>query len=131
MAHPSAVIRVPDNYSQPISPDSESLWIGTQVPALNLAYAFCQSFKPSDVSVISCSDVGPKSSADRIVVRRFSGITFFPISTSALMDDVENHSQIWAVAPALVKLALRDVQRSQKDKEPPWKRIAKGRRWAM
>ena len=46
-------------------------------------------------------------------------------------DDVENLSQIWAVAPALVKLALRDVQPSQKDKEPPWKRIAKGRRWAM
>src|SRR6516165_9552190 len=47
------------------------------------------------------------------------------------VDDVENLSQIWAVAPALVKLALRDVQPSQKDKEPPWKRIAKGRRWAM
>ena len=46
-------------------------------------------------------------------------------------DDVENLSQIWAVAPALVKLALRDVEPSQKDKEPPWKRIAKGRRWAM
>ena len=36
------------------------------------------------------------------------------------IDDVENLSQIWAVAPALVKLALRDVQPSQKDKEPPW-----------
>jgi hypothetical protein len=41
-------------------------------------------------------------------------------------DDVKNLSQIWAVAPALVKLALRDVQQGQKDKEPPWKRIAKG-----
>jgi hypothetical protein len=41
-------------------------------------------------------------------------------------DDVKNLSQIWAVAPALVKLALRDVQRGQTDKEPPWKRIAKG-----
>jgi hypothetical protein len=30
------------------------------------------------------------------------------------------------VAPALVKLALRDDRRSQIDKEPPWKRIAKG-----
>jgi hypothetical protein len=39
-------------------------------------------------------------------------------------DDVENLSQIWAVAPALVKLALRDDRRSQTDKEPPWKRIA-------
>src|SRR6516162_8966646 len=56
------------------------------------------------------------------------------LNTAALgisIDDVENLSQIWAVAPALVKLALRDVQPSQKDKEPPWKRIAKGRRWAM
>jgi len=34
-----------------------------------------------------------------------------------LPDDVKNLSQIWAVAPALVKLALRDVQRGQKDKE--------------
>src|SRR6266404_9558769 len=41
-------------------------------------------------------------------------------------DDVKNLSQIWAVAPALVKLALRDDRRSQTDKEPPWKRIAKG-----
>jgi adenine-specific DNA-methyltransferase len=41
-------------------------------------------------------------------------------------DDVKNFSQIWAVAPALVKLALRDVQQGQTDKEPPWKRIAKG-----
>jgi hypothetical protein len=41
-------------------------------------------------------------------------------------DDVKNLSQIWAVAPALVKLALRDVQQGQTDKEPPWKRIAKG-----
>jgi hypothetical protein len=41
-------------------------------------------------------------------------------------DDVKNLSQIWAVAPALVKLALRDDRRSQIDKEPPWKRIAKG-----
>jgi len=40
--------------------------------------------------------------------------------------DIENLSQIWAVAPALVKLALRDDRRSQNDKEPPWKRIAKG-----
>jgi hypothetical protein len=46
-------------------------------------------------------------------------------------DDVENLSQIWAVAPALVKLALRDDRRSQKDKEPPWKRIAERPRWAM
>jgi len=52
-------------------------------------------------------------------------------ATQRSYDDVENLSQIWAVAPALVKLALRDVQPSQKDKEPPWKRIAKGRRWAM
>ena len=43
-----------------------------------------------------------------------------------LPDDVKNLSQIWAVAPALVKLALRDVQQGQTDKEPPWKRIAKG-----
>ena len=43
-----------------------------------------------------------------------------------LRDDVKNLSQIWAVAPALVKLALRDDRRSQIDKEPPWKRIAKG-----
>jgi hypothetical protein len=42
------------------------------------------------------------------------------------LDDVKNLSQIWAVAPALVKLALRDVQQGQTDKEPPWKRIAKG-----
>ena len=42
------------------------------------------------------------------------------------IDDVKNLSQIWAVAPALVKLALRDDRRSQIDKEPPWKRIAKG-----
>ena len=41
-------------------------------------------------------------------------------------DDVKNLSQIWAVAPALVKLALRDDRRGQTDKEPPWKRIAKG-----
>jgi len=45
---------------------------------------------------------------------------------STPQDDVENLSQIWAVAPALVKLALRDVQQGQTDKEPPWKRIAKG-----
>ena len=41
-------------------------------------------------------------------------------------DDVKNLSQIWAVAPALVKLALRDDRRSQINKEPPWKRIAEG-----
>jgi hypothetical protein len=46
--------------------------------------------------------------------------------TRATTDDVKNLSQIWAVAPALVKLALRDDRRSQIDKEPPWKRIAKG-----
>ena len=46
-------------------------------------------------------------------------------------DDVENLSQIWAVAPALVKLALRDDRRSQFNKEPPWKRIAEARHWAM
>jgi hypothetical protein len=44
----------------------------------------------------------------------------------AIVDDVKNLSQIWAVAPALLKLALRDVQQGQTDKEPPWKRIAKG-----
>jgi hypothetical protein len=43
-----------------------------------------------------------------------------------LFDDVKNLSQIWAVAPALIKLALRDDRLSQNDKEPPWKRIAKG-----
>jgi hypothetical protein len=41
-------------------------------------------------------------------------------------DNVKNLSHIWAVAPALVKLALRDDRRNQIDKEPPWKRIAKG-----
>jgi hypothetical protein len=41
-------------------------------------------------------------------------------------DDVKNLSQIWAVAPALAKLALRDDQRGQRSKEPPWKRIAEG-----
>ena len=50
--------------------------------------------------------------------------SFGPLPGSA--DDVKNLSQIWAVAPALVKLALRDDRRSQIDKEPPWKRIAKG-----
>jgi hypothetical protein len=45
---------------------------------------------------------------------------------ACVIDDVKNLSQIWAVAPALVKLALRDDRRSQIDKEPPWKRIAKG-----
>src|SRR4029077_12851986 len=39
------------------------------------------------------------------------------------VDDVENLSQIWAVAPALAKLALRDDRRSHLNKEPPWKRI--------
>jgi hypothetical protein len=48
------------------------------------------------------------------------------LRTGATADDVKNLSQIWAVAPALVKLALRDVQQGQTDKEPPWKRIAKG-----
>ena len=33
-------------------------------------------------------------------------------------DDVKNLSQNWAVAPALVKLALRDDRRSQTHKEP-------------
>jgi hypothetical protein len=46
--------------------------------------------------------------------------------TNSALDEVKNLSQIWAVAPALVKLALRDDRRSQIDKEPPWKRIAKG-----
>jgi Ca2+-binding RTX toxin-like protein len=46
-------------------------------------------------------------------------------------DDVKNLSQIWAVAPALVKLALRDDRRSQFNKEPPWKRIAEGPSSAM
>lgn len=46
-------------------------------------------------------------------------------------DDVENLSQIWAVAPALVKLALRDDRRIQFNKEPPWKRIAEGPSSAM
>lgn len=41
-------------------------------------------------------------------------------------NDVKNRSQIWAVVAALVKLTLRDKQRSQKDKEPSWKRMAKG-----
>ena len=48
------------------------------------------------------------------------------VPLTAQGDDVKNFSQIWAVAPALVKLALRDVQQGQTDKEPPWKRIAKG-----
>ena len=48
------------------------------------------------------------------------------LRNSVCSDDVKNLSQIWAVAPALVKLALRDDRRSQIDKEPPWKRIAKG-----
>ena len=39
---------------------------------------------------------------------------------------VENLSQIWAVAPALAKLALRDDRRSHLNKEPPWKRITEG-----
>jgi hypothetical protein len=47
------------------------------------------------------------------------------------IDDVKNLSQIWAVAPALVKLALRDDRRSQFNKEPPWKRIAEGPSSAM
>jgi hypothetical protein len=51
-----------------------------------------------------------------------AGFAFLALS----FDDVKNLSQIWAVAPALVKLALRDDRRSQIDKEPPWKRIAKG-----
>jgi hypothetical protein len=56
-----------------------------------------------------------------------SALAFTNISTAtAASDDVKNLSQIWAVAPALVKLALRDVQQDQTDKEPPWKRIAKG-----
>ena len=41
-------------------------------------------------------------------------------------DDVKSLSEIRAVAPALVKLALRDDRRSRNHKEPPWKRIAKG-----
>ena len=49
----------------------------------------------------------------------------------AAPDDVENLSQIWAVALALVRLALPDDQRSQKDKEPPWKRIAEEASSAM
>jgi hypothetical protein len=44
-------------------------------------------------------------------------------TTTMVVDYVENLSQIWAVAPALVKLALRDDPRSQNDKEPQWKRI--------
>src|SRR5262249_25140050 len=40
-----------------------------------------------------------------------------------LLDDVGGLSQIWVVAPALVKLASRDDRRSQMNKEPPWKRI--------
>lgn len=34
-------------------------------------------------------------------------------------DDAKDLSQIWAVAPALVKLALRDDRRNQTAKEPP------------
>jgi hypothetical protein len=52
-------------------------------------------------------------------------------ASGEVWDDVENLSQIWAVAPALVKLALRDDRRSQIDKEPPWKRIAEGPNSAM
>ena len=48
------------------------------------------------------------------------------VRTGSPWDDVKNSSQIWAVAPALVKLVLRDDRRSQFNKEPPWKRIAKG-----
>jgi len=41
-------------------------------------------------------------------------------------DDVRNLSQIWAVAPALAKLALRDDRRGHLNKEPPWKKITEG-----
>jgi hypothetical protein len=63
--------------------------------------------------------------------KRPGGLVVACTSMTACMDDVENLSQIWAVAPALVKSALRDDRRSQFNKEPPWKRIAKARRWAM
>jgi hypothetical protein len=57
---------------------------------------------------------------------RFAKIVVTDERGRYVIDDVENLSQIWAVAPALVKLALRDDRRSQKDKEPPWKKIAEG-----
>jgi len=55
----------------------------------------------------------------------------FRVGYAGTFDDVANLSHIWAVAPALVKLALRDDRRSQFNKESPWKRIAKVHRWAM
>ena len=60
----------------------------------------------------------------------YTGVNMLVPSTLAARDfstdDVENLSQIWAVAPALAKLALRDDRRSHLNKEPPWKRITEG-----
>src|SRR5262245_429897 len=62
---------------------------------------------------------------------RSRGMVALAVRFVFLGDDVKNLSQIWAVAPALVKLALRDDRRSQFNKEPPWKRIAEGPSSAM
>src|SRR5262249_18699226 len=49
------------------------------------------------------------------------------VCRASILDDITNLSHIWVVTPALVKEALRYDRRSQKDKEPPWKRMAEGR----
>jgi hypothetical protein len=60
---------------------------------------------------------GPSGSAIRSLIPSRRKLLWSKVMVvSVAEDDVENLSQIWAVAPALVKLALRDVQPSQKDK---------------
>ena len=71
-------------------------------------------------------EVGPRHADPYHQVVVAQGLRHEDRSPSGDEDDVENLSQILAVAPALAKLALRDVQRGQFNKEPPWKRIAEG-----
>jgi hypothetical protein len=61
-----------------------------------------------------------------VSVRRVEDITEALWGTRVSPDDVKNLSQIWAVAPALAKLALRDDRRGHLNKEPPWKKITEG-----
>jgi hypothetical protein len=70
-----------------------------------------QKFHPRFPICVPSSCASERVGASRLPPWRQPASSPFSVGT----DDVENLSQIWAVAPALVKFALRDVQPSQKD----------------
>jgi hypothetical protein len=83
-----------------------------RLPALTHGYFFAFTISLSKEALCQKSAFPANGS---VLVER---IEHLDTELRELNDDVENLSQIWAVAPALAKLALRDERLSRSDVRP-------------